>query len=477
MKAVFGWLAAILIVAAAPAWSAAQLTGMVSLNRERGEPVANVEIYADGANSVITGNDGRFALSFPEGRPGQDVRVGVRRPGWEVVNDILLDHRLPDSANSRPLEIIICRSDDREQRVAEFYRLKGNQAVEQSYRAKLAELEGRQAATAQERDRLRRERDQALAQVQEWARQLAARKPEEVGGTYRDALRLFLDGQTDAALALLSEERLEQEARKAQEQLDQSVQGWLLKGQLLSTKFDFDGASRAYDQAVKFAPGSYETWFFYAHFHQGLNHFAQARRGYAKALPLVRQAWCDGHIATILNNLGILNSDESRHADARKQFVEALNIRRLLAKQNPDAYLPDVANTLNNLGILSRAENRRAEARKHYEEALDIRHALAKQNPDAYLPDVAITLNYLGVLSHTENRNTDARKLYEEALDIFRPLAAREPAAYGSNLRRVEDNIRSLSGNNVAGIIGSLIALALLLLIGKLLKRREHPTR
>ena len=30
-----------------------------------------------------------------------------------------------------------------------------------------------------------------------------------------------------------------------------------------------------------------------------------------------------------------------------------------------------------------------AEARQHYEEALKIRRQLAQQNPDAYLPDVA----------------------------------------------------------------------------------------
>lgn len=70
-KALSRWLAAILTMAVAPAWSAAQLTGMVSQNCERGEPVANVEIHAAGANSVITGNDGRFALAFPKAVPAR----------------------------------------------------------------------------------------------------------------------------------------------------------------------------------------------------------------------------------------------------------------------------------------------------------------------------------------------------------------------------------------------------------------------
>ncbi len=34
---------------------------------------------------------------------------------------------------------------------------------------------------------------------------------------------------------------------------------------------------------------------------------------------------------------------------------------------------------------MSRAENRNADARKQYEEALDIRRALAQHNPDVYV--------------------------------------------------------------------------------------------
>jgi len=66
----------------------------------------------------------------------------------------------------------------------------------------------------------------------------------------------------------------------------------------------------------------------------------------------------------------VLNSDESRMADARKDFEEALAIYRALAGQTPDVYGGDVARTLNNLGNLHRNENRKAVARKAYEEAL-----------------------------------------------------------------------------------------------------------
>jgi hypothetical protein len=212
--------------------------------------MAGVEVTAQGANLVTTGNDGQFVLTFRDGHPGQDVTVRASRAGWEVVNDVLLDRQLPEPASAHAFEVIVCPSGEREQRRMEFYRLKGNQAVEQTYRVKLAELEGRHAATVQERDRLLRERDDARKQVEEWARQAAARKPDEIGGTYKAAFRLFVDGKTDAALQLLSDERLQQEVDQAQAQLQQAASGWLLRGQILTTKFDYEGAGRAFDRAV-----------------------------------------------------------------------------------------------------------------------------------------------------------------------------------------------------------------------------------
>src|SRR5262249_37762413 len=123
-----GLLGLVVLLRVAPAWSAATLTGVVSLNREHGAPVAGVAIPAVGANATVSGNDGAFVLSFPQGHPGQDIKVVVNRPSWDVVNAILLDQRLPDSAHVRPLEVIICPSAERERWATEFYRLKSYEA-------------------------------------------------------------------------------------------------------------------------------------------------------------------------------------------------------------------------------------------------------------------------------------------------------------------------------------------------------------
>ena len=77
---------------------------------------------------------------------------------------------------------------------------------------------------------------------------------------------------------------------------------------------------------------------------------------------------------------------------AQDYYEEALEIRRELAKQNPEAYKPYVAMTLNDLGALLKNTNKLKQARGYYEEALEIYRDLAKQNPETYKPNVAMTL-------------------------------------------------------------------------------------
>ncbi|MBB3181162.1 tetratricopeptide repeat protein [Variovorax sp. Sphag1AA] len=417
----------------------ATLKGLVVLNQEGGEPVPGVSISADDANQTTTLSNGSFVLEFAKRVPGDKTRIVVARPGWVVVNAIQLEPNLPGS-NASPLQIILCKTAEREQWALQFYRLKGLQATDKEFERRLA-LQDRQGVTPAERELLLRERDQARSQAEELARRLAAKPPAEGGGSYNEALRLFLDGKLDAALDALQEDRLDSEAAAAQKKLDEAAQGFLLRGDILALRFDFDGAGRAYGRAVKVAPGSADAWFQYAYFHQQQNKFAQAREGYERALGLYRQQGKSADVARTLNNLGNLHTDENRLAEARKAYEESLSIRRTLAQKNPDVYLPSVASTLNNLARLNRHENRLAEARKAYEEALSTYRTLARKSPEADLPYVAITLNNLGVLNREENRMAEARKALEEALSIRRTLAQKNPDAYLPDVASTLNNL------------------------------------
>jgi WD40 repeat protein len=93
--------------------------------------------------------------------------------------------------------------------------------------------------------------------------------------------------------------------------------------------------------------------------------------------------------AKVVTDLGLLDRDQQRIEEARKDFAEALQIRRELAVKNPATYLPDAAATLENLGALDSAYNHPDEARKEYQEALQIYESLVSQDPEQFLPKVA----------------------------------------------------------------------------------------
>ena len=80
----------------------------------------------------------------------------------------------------------------------------------------------------------------------------------------------------------------------------------------------------------------------------------------------------------------VLNSDQNRMEETRKEQEGALKIYRELAQKDPETYLPEVAQMLNSLGTIDIAQNRAEEARKAFEEALKIYRGasiVAKQNP------------------------------------------------------------------------------------------------
>ena len=75
-----------------------------------------------------------------------------------IVNDIQLELTLPADPDARPAIFLLCKEGDREEMARRFYRLKGDEVINETYRKKFEEA---QNATAAELAKLRQERDQA----------------------------------------------------------------------------------------------------------------------------------------------------------------------------------------------------------------------------------------------------------------------------------------------------------------------------
>ena len=395
----------IVVVNLAACLHAAEFWGQVLLNELEGPAMANVAVSADGAQPTITDSDGRFVLVFRNKKPGEVVEINVKKGDYVVIHSILLQHILRKDPNASRTKILMAKVSDREEMARRFFRLKVIKAVEQSYRQKRKELEERHQTDVASLFRLRKELDQAksirtkiltaevgdreemarrfsrlkgieaveqsyrqklkeleerhqtdaaslsrLREKLDQAKSIAARVGEELARDdigqepklYQEAMRLFLAGELDAALDVLDETKLQKRKEDAKRAAQEVSREYRLRGQLLALKFRFADATRAYWSAVETAPDNFDAHFALAHFLQNLNRQKEALAAYSQALELARKINHAPDVAMTLNNLGILHYKEHRMADARKAFEEALNIYQQFAKKSPEKYDRDV---------------------------------------------------------------------------------------------------------------------------------------
>jgi tetratricopeptide (TPR) repeat protein len=128
-------------------------------------------------------------------------------------------------------------------------------------------------------------------------------------------------------------------------------------------------------------------------------------------------------------------SEMGRREEALQATQEAVEIRRRLAAQHPDAFLPDLAGSLHNLGNRLSEMGRREEALQATQEAVDLFRRLAAQHPDAFLPDLAMSLHNLGDRLSEIGEPEKALAAYEEAVRILLPFFRVLPPAFADRMR------------------------------------------
>ena len=122
------------------------LRGVVLLNELGGPPMGNIEVSAVVGNTNNTDANGKFTFAFPNRKPGDTVRLIVRKEGYVVVNDIQLELTLPADPDERPAIILLCKEGDREEMARRFYKLKSVEAIDETYKKKLEEAQNASAA-------------------------------------------------------------------------------------------------------------------------------------------------------------------------------------------------------------------------------------------------------------------------------------------------------------------------------------------
>ena len=259
-----------------------------------------------------------------------------------------------------------------------------------------------------------------------------ARRLREAGDSYLaetlEEIKRVLTGESEQSLTTVYEGFKTREKQKEVRVLQELIEA-------AQIQFSFGVARGFYERLIELAP-TIEHHFKYAYLLQSLNDFEKAINLYEMVLKELRELAKQNpeaynpDMALTLNTLGCLLRVANDFKQAQSHFEEALEIYRKLTKLNPEAYNPYVAMSLNNLGCLLRVTNDFKQAQAHFEEALEIRRELAKQNPEAYKPHMATTLNNLGNLLRDTNDLKQAQAYFEEALEIYRELAKQNPEVY-----------------------------------------------
>lgn len=406
------------------ALAAALLQGLVVQNEEYGQPLANVEVSAPGADTTTSGSDGLFHLRFAQAQPGDKVRLAFMHSGWAVVNEWALEMTLPSVTPDEPVELILCRSNELEKRRLHHYRVQLWKTIEDQYQQQMAALTGRSSLPSQELSELKRRSEQVSILTYDYSEQLSEAWENNVDVYYREAHALLLAGKLDELLRKLGT------ATSAQSpQLAQNEQ---LRALALVLKLDFTGANKAYLTVTQTGLNDPDLWHNKAKLHQAQQQLTEADSAYRMALTLYRQqvrtnpGYQPG-MANTLYQLSRMRLDPKDRAKALADVEEALAIWRQLAEYRPVVYQPKVAKAISLLGELRASEGQASQALVAFEEVLMIWRQLAQVDPSLYLSKVARTLNQLGKLHSEGSRRTQAMAVHKEALSILREIARTEP--------------------------------------------------
>lgn len=128
-------------------------------------------------------------------------------------------------------------------------------------------------------------------------------------------------------------------------------------------------------------------------------------------------------LAQLCESVGLLHS-------AERNYNIALKICLKYVEEDPETYLPNVANTLSNLGNLHVFTCEFEEAEAELQDALILFRDLSTTQPDRFSPFVALALSNLGDCHRTIGNYASAECELYESLAIIEELETEHPESY-----------------------------------------------
>lgn len=157
---------------------------------------------------------------------------------------------------------------------------------------------------------------------------------------------------------------------------------------------------------------------------------------YEKALKIRKQFYSENsesnlsELVDTLENLAECRNNAGFFKSAERCFHEELNIFRLLAKDNPQKYMPEIARVLCKFGYLYKWAWNFEKAEKCYKEGLSIYEKLSANDPDIYTPYVASTYNSLSSLQDFYGHHEEAVRSIVLSIEIYKNLVQKKSNSY-----------------------------------------------
>ena len=440
-------------------------------------PLGGVYIkVATSPNGVVSQEEnGLFVLKLKDRDLGDAMGDAiVQKSGMIVFNkeEVKRWHVQKDA-----LVLIVCDADAFQKQKNNLIAI-GRSQAEKKYKQKLEQLKAQNAKQQlsidqyySKLDSIEKERNNALAHMEEYADMFARIDESEIDTLAQRAIELFNQGQLEESIKLFEQGNY---LKKLDDALKVKAQAADLRQKADSAEMLANKDIDEYTKSIQAQVAAYKMnneWikagellkgladrlqtpdaiWDYAYFAQIQNMFTEAEKEYElyikRILSNTNSQVYEPDLAASYNNLGELYRITQRFNEAEQMYKAALEIRNRLAGTNPQAYEPDLAQSYNNLAILYNYAQRFNEAEQMNKDALEIYKRLANANPQAYEPYLAISYNNLANLYYSTQRFNEAEQMYKVALEIRKRLAYANPQAYEHYLAASYNDLAVLYSN------------------------------
>jgi tetratricopeptide (TPR) repeat protein len=127
-------------------------------------------------------------------------------------------------------------------------------------------------------------------------------------------------------------------------------------------------------------------------------------------------------VASLLNDLGVLYLDTQRPKPAITAFSESLDLRRRLAREDPEKYDLHVLGTLSNLCSVVQDADQLSEAEATCSEAVAKSRELMKTKPEQYAQIFSVSIMNLGSTYAAQRRPHEAQSAFLDAVNKMREM-------------------------------------------------------